>query len=48
MKVCDKWATMNAAAGGDAETHQGEKGLFQAAVSANVTDTHTDAVTVEP
>lgn len=47
MKVCDKWATTNAAAGGDAETHQGKKDLFQAAVSANVMDTYTDGVTVE-
>lgn len=47
MKVCEKWATMNAAAGDDAETHKGEKDLFQAAVSANVMDTHTDDVMVE-
>lgn len=38
---------MNAAAGGDAETRQGEKDLFQAAVSLNVMVTRTDAATAE-
>lgn len=47
MKVCDKWFIMNAAAGGDAETRQGEKDLFRAAVSLNVMVTCTDAVTAE-
>ena len=47
MKVRDKRATMNAAAGGDAGKHQGEKDLFQAAVSANGMDARTGAVTVE-
>lgn len=44
MKVCGKWATMNATAWDDAEAHQREKGHFQAAVSADVMDTHIDAV----
>lgn len=44
MKVCDKWATTNAAAGGDAETHQGKKKTFSKQLFLLMSWIHTQMV----